>query len=518
MCKDVDLSSVGFLEESAFQRLLGDFIDPAPLIQVTGVATREWQNHVERYLSSNRVPFGVLDCAAFAECRSNNPSALMHWLWSRFSKKLVSGVCSTFPREAVRVGRLKNLELHNSTDLVRLIHSLTLSDPDGTRDTTVNCMVILVQDYQELLIYEPSLLNTLLRLHEKISRMHDPNIQFTKKVMVVLMGSYPLPPEAAKGDFAIPVIQLKALDQQSRAERILADNAAYATSMASEIVPGISTDTAEYLWDGFVRYFVGVVYSWYKTDCVSMEFYCRILWKIFLEPLRGSSLPDETQLEECLHHLCKSVDMHVHNLIVHYQSRFISDLYDSSVSHSVIAHKQLDKFHGSRLAKYLILGAAISTMTKPDQIRRRIRQQKIRDLGTDNKVWHRRRKFDFWTWIANTEWVMTSNESEKLTLDHILFGQVLWVISEGYVKPLSNIGLWRRLPSSRGAALWRVSDILPSADLSWRDSTCHHNNTEISAYLGQILGTSARFVLCATKDLILSSVKDLNIDVQQYLF
>ncbi|ORM39848.1 uncharacterized protein BXIN_0217 [Babesia sp. Xinjiang] len=510
--------SIVFNEESAIRRLLGDFVEPVPLVQVVGLGTREWQQQFEYFLDRNKVPYGSLDCAAFAECRSSNPSALMHYVWSRFVLQLVNRVCASFPREAFMNGKLKNNEVRNCLDFVRLLHSLTTTDDIPQPENSVRCIILLIQDYQELVTYEPALLNTLLRIHEKIARVQDTDRNNIRKIVVIFMGPYPVPPEAVKNDFTIPMLQLDVLDQGTRTERIIEDNSDYAVKLASIVVPQLGDEVVTFLWDGYVHYIIGVMYPWYKTDSTSMEFYCRLLWNIFLDPLRGCERPNGEQLEECLHHLCKSVDIHVRNVISHHQSRFICDLYDSSVSGSVLAGKRLHKFHGSQLAKYLLLGAAISTMSNPDMIRRRILHKKSRDINIDSNFWCRRRRFDFWTWIANTEWLLSSNENDRVTLNHVFFAQMMWIINEGYVKTLSNIALWRRLPSSRGARLWRVSDVLPSGDLPWRDALLHHSNTEMGDCLGQMLGTTSRFVLCAPKDMILSVVKDLNIDMAQYFF
>eukprot|EP00371_Babesia_bovis_P000876 XP_001609523.1 hypothetical protein [Babesia bovis T2Bo] len=499
---------------------MSQFSDPVPLIQVIGLCTNEWCKDAESYLSEKGVPFAALDCAVFAatECRSENQSALITWKFTCFTKQLLHSASSAFPLESHRIAKLKKHEIHNCLDFVHLVHSITKTTVGYTEENGIRCVVLLIKDYQALLSHEHSLFNTLLRIHEKLSRFPATESLCDKKVVVVFVGPHPIPPEVTKGDFAIPLIQLSVSDQNGLTDRIGTKNLDYAIQKAQEQVHGISTDNAEFLWKGFVQYFVGTVYPWYKTDPLSMELYCRMLWMIFLEPLQGSELPGDNDLDDCLHHLCKSVDIHINNITKHCRSRFTSELFNSAVSETFIQRKRLDKFNGSRLSKYLLIGAAISTMCHPYQIRRRLRKLKVRDIGSDGAFWRRRHRFEFWSWIANTEWVYASNEGEGIKLDHILYDQMLWVISEGYVKPLSNISLWRRLPASRSAALWHVTDTPPSADQPWRDFMLQNRNIGSNSYLGHIMCASARFIFCAPKDLILSIVKDLSIDMDQFFF
>lgn len=509
--------SVGFPEESALLRLFGDFSDPVPSLQMIGLAGKDLEICVEDFLDRHHVPYGVIDSAVFEECRGSSSCPLISWMWTCFEKQLVDSICRCFPKDGIRCSKLKHCELRTPMDLVRWLSTIIVSDVDFNPSGNVRCISIVVRDYQELLTQEPTLLNTLLRLHEKLGNVERVESVYRKKVVVILIGSYPIPPEAVRNNFVIPIVYMNVLSQQMRTLHVRSNNMPYALTIGKEILHHATNDVLLLLWDGFVNYLVDVVHQWYATDPLSLEFYCRLLWPSFLEPLRSCEPAALADVEGNLSHLCMGVDPQIRNIIRHYQSRFIGDLLDTGGDESAIIRKQLHKFHGSRLAKYLLLGAAISTFSRLSYIRDQFHKRSRRIARRETDIWRNRRRFDIRAWLANTEWVLIANESERLVMDHTLYAQILWIIEEGYVKPLANLTAWKRLPSSRGARLWRVSDVLPSSDLPWKDAHFYPSSTAFDVYISQILNNSARFVLCAPKEMIISAVKDLNLDLDEYI-
>lgn len=67
-------------------------------------------------------------------------------------------------------------------DLVRWLSTIIVSDVDFNPSGNVRCISIVVRDYQELLTQEPTLLNTLLRLHEKLG-----NVERVERQVILCM-------------------------------------------------------------------------------------------------------------------------------------------------------------------------------------------------------------------------------------------------------------------------------------------------------------------------------------------
>ncbi|GBE61166.1 origin recognition complex subunit, putative [Babesia ovata] len=416
MTAEFEAHSAGFPEESTLLRLFDDFMDPVPLVQFVGAAVNERYKYVEAVLSRHKVPYGVVDAAAYA--------AMLRWMWSRFVRRLVAGCCVAYPKEAPRYGKLKNFEVRTCSDFMYILHSLVVTPTNPVPGKDDISFVVVVKDYHELLAHEPTLLNTLVRLQEKLRRLPITKGYIRNKVSVLFMGPRPMPPEVTKGDIAIPLVRVRLIDPDGIEDLLRSVNYKFALKRARQMLPGFSEGTIAYLWDGFVHYFVDVVYTWYKSELTSMEFYCRLLWSNFLTPLRGALEPDEEQLGECLQQLCKSIDEQLRKVIVHQRSRFITELHDINVSNMRLLRTQLYKFHGSRLMKYLLLGAIISAFTTPEKMRRRVRRKKGRSTVDDVALWRRHRKFDIWSWLANTEWAMSSNESEEINMDPVFFTEI----------------------------------------------------------------------------------------------
>ncbi|CDR93700.1 hypothetical protein, conserved [Babesia bigemina] len=517
MTAESEPPSAGFPEESALLRVFGDFVDPVPMVQFVGPAAYERHKYVESLLSRNKVPFGVVESAVYAECQNGTPSALMHWMWTRFVRRLVVGFCALYPKEAPRYGKLRQTEVRTCADFVRIINTFTLCPGEPVPDKDELCMAVVVQDYHELLAHEPTLLNTLMRLHEKLHRVPIEKGYRRNKVTVIMMGPYPLPPEVTRGDFCIPLVPVELITPEGAEDLIRSSSHNFALEKARTMLPDYSEATISFLWSGFVHYFVDVVYAWYKFDTSSMEFYSRLLWSNFLEPLCGATEPTGDELPERLQFLCKSVDEHLRSSTVYTRSRFITELHDLRVSNMRLLRKQLYKFHGSRLTKYLLLGAVISAFNTPETMRRRLRNKNVRTNLHDVALWRRQRKFDLWSWIANTEWALASNESESINMDPGFFTELMWLITEGYVKPQCTPETWCRLPQSHSVPLWRVSDMMPSADLQWLHTICYNEDTEIDQCLGQMVNTTARFSLSVTKGLVISIINDLNVDIDEFL-
>lgn len=472
---------------------------------------------MREFLDDHKVPYGVIDSTVFAESRGTNPAPLMHWMWAHFMKDLTNSICRYLPNDGVRCSKFKHCEVRNPTDLYRLLKVISFSETDFNPEGRVKCIAVLVKEYQELLAHEPALLNMLLRLHEKLAHSKRRKCPYRKKVVVILMGPYPAPPEAIRNNSTIPSVYFRVLTPHDRAGRIIDDNKEYAINKGKELLPQARDDDIEFLFDGFVRYLVDVVYQWYSTDPESLDFYSRLLWPHFLEPF-ASCGPDALEdLEGIMSQLCRGVDGHVRHIIRNYRSRFISDLKDTSMAEGDIVRKQLYKFHGSRLAKYILMGATMAALSEPSRIRHRLHGRKIQKVKRYADIWRSRRCFDIMAWISNTEWVYTNNEPYKLLLDNIFYDQLLWVIDEGYVKPLSNINVWKMLPVSRSSRFWRIVDRLPSADLPWREHQYHPSNVGIDVYMNHMMSNSSRFLLCASKELILSVAQDLDIDLNEYI-
>lgn len=98
---------------------------------------------------------------------------------------------------------------------------------------------------------------------------------YRKKVVVILIGSYPIPPEAVRNNFVIPIVYMNVLSQQMRTLHVRSNNMPYALTIGKEILHHATNDVLLLLWDGFVNYLVDVVHQWYATDPLSLEFYCR---------------------------------------------------------------------------------------------------------------------------------------------------------------------------------------------------------------------------------------------------
>lgn len=519
MTYNVERPGHSFPEESELENAFGDLSDPVPLLQVMSHTEKDAEECVVGFLKRMHVPYGVLECSAFMESSGQYPAPLVNWAWNEFIQEIISGIGHAFPRDYVRIGKQRGSEVRNCMDLIRLINNLTTSEYDFNPTGKLKCIAVVLKSYHDLLGSEANLLHTFIRIHEKLSNIQtEPNL-YRKKVVVILLGPYPVPKEVIGNNLTIPVIYMDPLPQKERGEQIKFRNRVFAVEKGQELLKNVTEHTFNQLWDAFVDYVMDVLYTWFPTDPDTLEFHCRILWPWFLEPIKKCGAEALKDLEAITPHLCRSLDTHLRYVTYNYQSRFLAELMDMNATEGDFGCKQLYKFHGSRLAKYLLIGAAMATFCDVARVRSCLRKRRRTPPTKQINFWSQRRYFDINAWMANADWVIQSNESESPIHDHVFWDQITWIIEEGYVKPYSHIDAWKLLPTSRSTRLWSVSDTTTHGELNCRHlqyQKCNNNN-DLGSYLSQMLKNSSRFLLCAPKELIISVAKDLDISLAEFI-
>ncbi|AFZ79847.1 hypothetical protein BEWA_026960 [Theileria equi strain WA] len=454
---------------SRLSALLGDCIHPVPLLQLVGMPYSGKSTLLGSFIKEKDLPHTTLDCSVFSESKNTKSSTLVKWKWSLFVKKLLKSISQVNPEESKLCSRLRSFEITSPNDILSLLLRLTYAENEV--EELKKCLVIVLDNYQELLHSEPMLLTYFLRIHERLgSPPGDSPKRLKRKVVIVLVGHYAVP-QFLIGSMHIPVINVSALQKESCLEILTAKFRDKALEIAREKLERLLQEDAvdvleiaRLAWTNYVSYLVDVIYQWYRNDFNSLGFYCRfvalsskcisrLFWPVYLDhvtedPKRTMEVIAEEK------HLASTMDIYIRRITQDYQSRFVNDLRESSM-----ATTKRHKFHGSRLSKYIIIGAAVAAMCDYKNVKRQLkkttRRPRAPPSAESREPWNSLRNFDTNALISFTEWVMLTNEGTKIKLDSLFYKQLFWVIQEGFIRPVSAANNFRSVAVGKSGLLWQ---------------------------------------------------------------
>ncbi|KAK2195228.1 Origin recognition complex [Babesia duncani] len=372
-------------------------------------------------------------------------------MWKRLVHETLNSIVAIDPKEARRTSRHRFFDITTPLDFIDFINTAGCHVPIG----------IIVDRVGVLERCNPDLNNVILRLHESIN---------TRVIIIYVNVSAQL--------LQVPKLTLN-YTKEEITQRLVGENFNYAHQKARMILGPLAQDTGaiKQLWEHFVHSVYQLAYPVYR-NYRDFALYAKITWPRYLEPYVTM-----TQLPPIVENgiLDVNLSLLIRKGLAKFNSRHLKELQGISSG----------KIVQSRIAKYLLLGACLASVSEPFK----------RKHPNSQSGWNYSSKFTLSRWIACAQLLYATNENDTLQCDDALHRQLVTLISQGHVKTSSHSCLY--LPLGSSGRLWGQGHAL--------------KNCEEQVNFQALLTDSARLIFLLPREECEAIARDLGVDLSQWI-